>query len=144
MNIDRMTFLQLLASLVGLPLSALSAARILRLDPSTGADPSPTSAIALPPEADLHLQEWLTSARIPLLKSDDPTERFFLRALNLKEPVTFAYYGGEHPGTIRQVHPVLLYRVQGYPAAYLTAYCLERQEIRVFRLDRIDLAVVDD
>ena len=53
--------------------------------------------------------------------------------------MTFTYYGGSEPGIVRDVHPVMLYRVKGYPGGYFTAYCQVRQEIRTFRLDRVQL-----
>lgn len=157
MKIDRKTFLQFLAGLAAAPLSAIGAApsllpgqtppasQTMAMGSEGGAIPTstPITAIALPPEPEVWLQEWLAAARIPLLTSDDPTERFFLQALRSKQPVPFAYFGGAEPGAIREVHPVLLYRVAGYLSAYLTAYCLERQEIRTFRLDRIDIVVVE-
>lgn len=158
MKIDRKTFLQFLAGLAAAPLSAIGVAPSLHPGQTAPAPhpmgaglegevaiPASTqiTAITLLPEPELWLQEWLAAARIPLLTSDDPTERFFVRAIGLKHPVPFAYFGGAQPGAIRDVHPVLLYRISGYPSAYLTAYCLERHEIRTFRLDRIDLAVVE-
>ena len=91
----------------------------------------------LPPVTEIWLAEWQAAPRLPIVKSDDPTERFFLSALRLKQPVSFTYYGGSEPGNIRDVHPVLLFRVDGYRSAYLTAYCQSRHEIRSFRLDRV-------
>ncbi len=83
------------------------------------------------------LAEWQAALRIPVVHSDDPTERFFLRALRQNQPVSFTYLGGSAPGMVRDVHPVLLFRLDGYRSAYLTAYCQLRQEIRTFRLDRV-------
>ena len=57
----------------------------------------------------------------------------------MNEPVTFTYYGDSEPGIVRDVHPVMLYRVEGYTGAYFTAYYQVRQEIRTFRLDRVQL-----
>ena len=110
--------------------------------------PPPALKIAPPPEPppvpvliepDPWLAEWQTALRIPLVHSEDPTERFFLHAMSLNQPVTFTYLGGTQPGTVRDVHPILLFRVDGYRSAYVTAYCHTRQEIRTFRLDRVHL-----
>jgi hypothetical protein len=112
--------------------------------PNTNAHPTanqkPTAPhIAIPPEPDIWLKEWLGGVRIPILDSQDTNERFFIRALRLNQPVTFNYYGGAHPGMLRRVHPVMLYRVQGFDVAYFTGYCEIRQEIRTFRLDRVHI-----
>ena len=127
----RRTFLKTLAALLGLPVLA-------KADPLLIAG-LPPALPPLPPENELCLAQWQAALRIPLVHTDDPTERFFLCAMRLNQPVTFTYLGGSQPGTIRDVHPVLLFRVDGYRSAYVTAYCHTRQEIRTFRLDRIHL-----
>lgn len=132
MQLSRKTFLKSLAALAAGPFFSPGGARTLAVVP-----PAPT--IPLPPEPELWLKEWLQAPRLPILESADLKERFFIRALRLNRPVGFAYLGGSQAGSVRHVHPVLLYHVQGYPSAYLTGYCETRQEVRTFRLDRVQL-----
>ena len=127
-NSSRRSFLGFLFKAPLIPVAVLATRKV-----------SAALAPPLPPVTEIWLAEWQSAPRLPIVKSDDPTERFFLRALSLKQPVSFSYYGGSAPGDIRAVHPVLLFRVDGYRSAYVTAYCQARQEIRTFRLDRVHL-----
>jgi hypothetical protein len=132
MRINRKTFLQSLAAIVAWPFISGAKPTALPLSP-------PMETIVLPPEPEIWLKEWLSAMRMPILDSEDPKERFFIRALRLNQPVDFAYFGGTQFGRVRHVHPVMMYRVGGYSEVYFTGYCEARQEIRTFRLDRIKL-----
>ena len=125
----RRNFLKTLAVLLGLPWLA-KAGPVLPIG-------LPLAPPPVPPEPELWLAQWQAALRISVHQSDDPIERFFLHALRLNQPVSFTYWGGSEPGTIRDVRPVFLFRVDGYRSAYMTAYCHTRQEIRTFRLDRV-------
>jgi hypothetical protein len=133
MEMNRKTFLQFLTGIVGWPQAALPG------EPAPGGPLALVSYIAVPPKRDLWLEDWQAALRSPILDSQDSKERLFIRALRLNRPVDFIYHGGSQGGARRHVHPLALYRVQGHPAAYLAAYCRARQEIRTFRLDRVEL-----
>lgn len=131
MNIGRRSFFQRLAALLAIPLLSGKIAAKLGLEDEPPVD--------LPTEDELWLAEWQAASRMPICDSQDPKERRLLRAMRLQEPVQFIYHGGTAPGEKRRVRPALLFRVEGYTAAYLTGYCEIREENRTFRLDRVQL-----
>lgn len=138
-------FLRALAELLGLPgLAKADPLLVAGLDHHLPPTPLKIALPPTPPPVPIVIQPdwvaaWQTTPRIPLLRSDDPAERFFLRALRKNQPVTFTYDGGSEPGLVRDVHPLFLFRMDGCRRAYLTAYCRVRQELRTFRLDRVHL-----
>ncbi len=79
---------------------------------------------------------WSTLPRIPVLASTLPEARAILDAIHSNSKVSFTYEGGTSPGLRRKVSPAFLFRLEGYPHLYFTAYCHERHANRTFRLDR--------
>jgi hypothetical protein len=134
LRLDRRSFIRWLAVPPLLAASIASRAIGTTLSPSVVEQPPPDIAL---PSIDEDLKEWLSAPRTLILDSEDPKERYFIRAILLCQPVEFVYLGGTTPGSARRVHPVMLYRVWGFSGAYLTAFCQSRQEIRTFLLDRI-------
>ncbi len=134
MQLTRKSFLHALAALSTAPLATGGGETL-----GSGLPRQVVPEIPLPPEPELSLREWQAAGRTPILNSEEPVERFFIRALRLNQSVDFTYAGGSSFGAQRRVHPVLLYRVEGYPASYVTGFCELRQEIRTFRLDRVQL-----
>lgn len=60
----------------------------------------------------------------------------------------FTYHGGSTPGEPRSILPVFLFTVPSHSEiqdlsqepVYLMAHCLTRGSVRIFRLDRIQIA----
>jgi len=156
----RRTFFHLLSGFL-LPRPDLLAAKL----PKPALPPLGTM---LPPAAELSDPEWLREwRRIPRLEiapkdlpdHNDPHQRSIAAdifpCIHHGTPFTFRYLGGSEPGLVRQVLPVLLFRLDyfGYchehredpadvpdPAVvpiYLLAWCLSRNAPRTFRLDRM-------
>ncbi len=97
------------------------------------------TVLPLLPEPPIWLKEWLTAVRIPILDSPIPTEQVFIRVILLNETVVFTYYGGSAFGERRTVHPLMLYRVQGYCGIYVSGFCECREKARTFELSRVKL-----
>ncbi len=88
-----------------------------------------------------HRVSTLQSATIPLTRGDgatvDPrTLTTLAAAVTGRERLRFAYRAGDGTRTRRQVEPYRLVST-GY-RWYLVAYCLEREDWRTFRVDRVD------
>ena len=88
------------------------------------------------PELPLALARCHSSFRLPLTRPGNTNERRAYDAIRFNLPLTFTYCGSDG-ATQRTVHPIFIFHVEGFPGAYLTAYCQLRQEIRTFHLDRV-------
>ncbi len=128
----------------------------------------PQFGVMLPPAAEIVQPEWLREwKRIPRVEitpedlpdHNDPHQRDLaadiLSRIHHGTSFAFRYLGGSDPGVVRQVLPVLLFRLDYFsyyhdrcedPADipdpdvvpfYLLAWCQTRNAPRTFRLDRI-------
>ena len=87
-----------------------------------------------PPEM---LFYWLARPRNPVLASEDPLTRMFIRAMLKDEQVEFIYVGGSKPGSPRTVNVSLVFQHEPDGRIYVSGYCRERAANRVFALDLI-------
>ena len=86
------------------------------------------------------LSDWRESDRRMVSASGDPTVSRLLKAVAGGERITIVYHGGADPGGRRTIRPREVFRVSGYGATYVSAYCETRGEARTFRVDRIEIA----
>lgn len=86
------------------------------------------------------LEDWKNASRTSISDSRDPLTRRLLDARENGEFVKITYDGGSSPGAAREIQPRHLFRVSGYgDAVYMEAFCSFRNEVRVFKLDRISM-----
>ena len=83
------------------------------------------------------IEKWKQAPRIPIRESDDAIMRHLLAAMENGKEVRFRYWGGANPGELRRVSPGLLFQCEGFPNAYLSGFCHQRQAERVFQLGLI-------
>lgn len=91
------------------------------------------------------LQAWQKDEMIPIVEVSfddmDPADCFIalnlLHAIQKKTMLRMIYESGSSPGEPRKISPILLFSKKSYPAHYLLAWCHQRQQSRVFRLDQI-------
>jgi len=88
------------------------------------------------------MTEWEDLQRYPVTTSDDPVVRTLLKAILDQEILEITYYGGSRPGDTRKIVPQRVYAVEGGEGLYLDAYCHTRQEVRCFRVDRMEISTV--
>ena len=100
------------------------------------------------PNAPLRLGPWLADwrlcTRVPVFESVHPTAQRLILATLRHELLTFRYWGGRTPGTIRSVSSGLVFQAGGYGPMYMSGYCHLRQQERVFRVDRVELLAETD
>ena len=87
------------------------------------------------------LQCWNSRFRFPLTRPRNANEQRAYDAIQFNLPLTFTYCGSDGT-TQRTAHPIFIFHVEGFPGAYVTAYCQLRQEIRIFHLDRMYFSAV--
>ena len=84
--------------------------------------------------------EWRARPRYPITVPRDRVERILLGAQEDGCAVLITYAGGSEPGSLRAIHPALLFTfsrdVRSWPR-YVLAFCHLRQAPRTFRIDRI-------
>ena len=91
------------------------------------------------------LQAWQKDEMIPIVEVSfddmDPADCFIalnlLHAIQKKTMLRMIYESGSSPGEPRKISPILLFSKKSYPAHYLLAWCHQRQQSRVSRVDRI-------
>ena len=88
------------------------------------------------------LFQWMTQPRTPLLASIEPLLRQLIAAVMRRDRTAFVYMGGTVPGRVRMVSPNLVFQLYGTGPVYVSGYCHERKEARVFRFDRMLAATV--
>jgi predicted DNA-binding transcriptional regulator YafY len=88
------------------------------------------------------LSSWNRSPRHPVFETSDPTLARLIEATDTGRDLVFRYFGGTTPGEVRHVSPGLVFRIQDFPATYLSGFCHTRQAERVFRVDRMELGGV--
>lgn len=102
-----------------------------------------SAAAPLPPDPwhdAAWMHRWRSAPRLPILEPGDSTQTVLLAALRHGQSLVVHYLGGDACGTERRITPTALYRVEGFPAAYLDAYCHLRHRPRHFRTDRLILS----
>jgi hypothetical protein len=109
--------------------------------------PSRRAFIDLPDETIIPewLQAWQKDEMIPIVdvsfNAMNPTYCFIARnllhAIQKKTMLRMIYEAGSSPGEPRKISPILLFSKKNYPAHYLLAWCHQRQQSRVFRVDQI-------
>jgi hypothetical protein len=156
----RRTFFQSLAAAF-LPRPLLAAAEPVQATCTTLAIKPPPAPIRNPE----WLQEWREIPKIELFAHDlechdDPHQcavaKVVMEHIAGNIPLTFRYTGGSAPGSVRAVHPILLFYQDyftyfqfrtddptEYPEfnespLYLLGWCQTRQAARTFRLDRME------
>lgn len=132
MEINRLDFLKL-------ALASLSASSIgilpMILNPhrrEAGATPEPWTR---GPE---WLEKWKQASRVPIREGGDVTTQRLLAAMESGRPVSFRYWSGSNPGELRRVSPGWLFESDGFPNAYLSGFCHQRQAERVFQLGSME------
>jgi hypothetical protein len=158
----RRTFFQTLTAAL-LPQSVLAAAKTVQPTCEPPASGLHTPATIRNPE---WLQEWREIPKIELFAHDlechdDPQQcavaKVVMEHIAGNIPFSFRYSGGSEPGSVRTVHPILLFYQDyftyfqfrtddptEYPEFnespfYLLAWCETRQEAQYFRLDRMEV-----
>lgn len=86
------------------------------------------------------LEKWKQAPRVPIRESDDALTRKLLAVMENGKEIRFQYWGGTHPGETRRVSPGLLFECEGFPNAYLSGFCHQRQAERVFQIELIQLS----
>jgi predicted DNA-binding transcriptional regulator YafY len=133
MKIPRRHFLTACASWLALPSAAV--AFVVGDDVSS----RKTSECETSPD---FLSSWKRSPRHPVFETSDPTLARLIEATQAGRDLVFRYFGGTTPGEVRHVSPGLVFRIQDFPATYLSGFCHTRQAERVFRVDRMELGGV--
>jgi|SRR5581483_1352886 len=83
------------------------------------------------------LFEWIAQPRNPVLSSNDPLLKMFIRGMLAGKKVDFIYVGGSTPGLPRSVHVSLVFQHEPHGRVYIAGYCPERAANRVYALDLI-------
>jgi hypothetical protein len=130
MNLNRKHFLAAIMGLMATPW-ALSLGLMKR---RTGAAPA----------VEPWLAHWRQLPRHPHWDICDSAAASFIDAALRGETIEFYYDGGATPGQRRKISPGLIFSVEDGGELYVSGYCHERQEERVFRLDRITMVNPDD
>ncbi len=90
------------------------------------------------------LKNWKNAKQTLVRSSRDPHIKQLLEASENGEFVEITYYGGSTPGETRSIMPIRLFTVKGYgKSVYIEAFCEQRQENRVFHMDRLEIADED-
>jgi predicted DNA-binding transcriptional regulator YafY len=87
------------------------------------------------------LREWQQVGQLTVNDPnslDEKGKKLFFAANN-GEVIDIRYRGGSSPGASRKITPVKLFRKSQYGSVYVEAYCHKRGEVRIFKLDRMDL-----
>ena len=83
------------------------------------------------------LFDWLSRPRTPVWVGDDPFLRQLVGAVMERERVSFLYLEGSRPGGLRTISPDLVFQVDNDGPVYVSGYCHDRDQMRVFRFDRM-------
>ena len=89
---------------------------------------------------DQSLTDWQNLRRHSVTKGNDNTSSALLAAVRQHKTLQIVYYGGSRPGETRRITPERVYAVHGTEEYYVDAYCHTRNEVRCFRLDKIEIA----
>ncbi|HEY3861376.1 MAG TPA: hypothetical protein VGO59_05755 [Verrucomicrobiae bacterium] len=87
-----------------------------------------------PPESLLY---WIALPRNPMLVSKDPLAGMFIKAMLTGQAARFIYIGGRTPGAPRTVNVSLVFQHEPHGRIYVSGFCQERRENRIFALDLI-------
>jgi predicted DNA-binding transcriptional regulator YafY len=86
------------------------------------------------------LNDWKKANRISVRVGQEPVGDRLLGSIKTGEFIHVYYHSGSNPGGDRLIAPRSLFRKHGYEAnVYVEAYCDARKEVRIFRLDRLQL-----
>ncbi|MEO1856682.1 MAG: hypothetical protein ABGY95_04865 [Rubritalea sp.] len=77
--------------------------------------------------------------RYPVHESKDPTAFALIKSSNNNQAIAFYYYGGSSPRLLRLASVESVFRINNSPHTYASAYCQQRHENRIFRVDKISL-----
>jgi predicted DNA-binding transcriptional regulator YafY len=80
-------------------------------------------------------------AWVPVYEAVHPTAQRLILALLRNEMLPVRYWGGSTPGQERHVSPGVVFQLGGHGPLYVAAYCHLRRAQRVFRVDRVELAI---
>jgi len=83
------------------------------------------------------LFSWMIRPRFPIWASEDPLLRQMIGAVLRRERTSFFYFEGSTPGRVRTISPDLVFQLDEVGHVYVSGYCHERKETRVFRFDRM-------
>ncbi|MCH7228740.1 WYL domain-containing protein [Haloferula sp. A504] len=86
------------------------------------------------------LREWADRPRIPVREAEDPLTDVLLKHSVEERPLSLFYFGGSHPGRLRQFSPDLVFRHERGHHTYVSGFCHLEEAPRILRLDRIGLA----
>ena len=87
---------------------------------------------------EMALQNWTDQPQTILRQHPDPTASSLILASRYGDTVSIHYHRG-HPALIRQISPEHLFIKHENSPIYIRAFCHHRNEMRTFRLDRINL-----
>ncbi len=86
------------------------------------------------------LEQWQESPRKEISESYDETLQTLIENAQKKQDFALYYHAGSHPGQLRRVSPLCVFRVECRDFTYLLAHCHLRDAQRTFRVDRLSLA----
>jgi len=86
------------------------------------------------------LDDWRNADQRTVKSTTSPLAKRLLACIDNGEIITITYDGGNNPGSQREILPKRLFTVEGMDHhIYLDAHCYLREDIRCFRLDRLEL-----
>lgn len=102
---------------------------------------SPEESETLPawPEGPGELVRWREAKRSLLATVNTPTLKTLAEAAAAGERLVVRYYGGTQWGAPREITPGALFRVEGFWPTYLEAFCHDRQAMRTFVVERMEV-----
>ena len=90
------------------------------------------------------LGDWRQVTWVPVHESVHPTgQRLILAALR-SEMLSLRYWGGSTPGRERDISPAVVFQLNGRGPLYVAGYCHLRRAERVFRVDHVEIAALED
>lgn len=85
------------------------------------------------------LTDWKKADRRRVSHSNDAMTNRLIGAATAGERLSVIYHGGSTPGEQRTIQPKEIFHVSGYAGAYVHAYCELRHELRIFRVDQLEI-----
>ena len=86
------------------------------------------------------LKQWQEAPRKEISESYNETLQALIENCQQKQDFALYYHAGSHPGQLRRVTPLCVFRVKSGDFTYLLAHCHLRDAQRTFRVDRLSPA----